>query len=103
MHFQLARLLESLEAAGLLAGQRGPLPDEVHGLTDDSRSVEPGSIFLAVRGSARDGHDYLAKAAEKGASVAMVEDPERTAIPVIIVREGRKAAAVAAGTAYGDP
>jgi UDP-N-acetylmuramoyl-L-alanyl-D-glutamate--2,6-diaminopimelate ligase len=103
MQFQLARLLEALDAAGLLVGQRGPLPDSVHGLADDSRSVTQGSMFLAVRGSARDGHDYLATAAEKGASVAMVEDPGRTKLPVIIVKEGRKAAAVAAGAAYGDP
>ena len=57
MQFQLARLLEALEAAGLLVGQRGPLPDSVQGLADDSRSVTQGSMFLAVRGSARDGHD----------------------------------------------
>ena len=103
MQFQLARLLEALEAADLLIGQRGTLPEQVQGLADDSRGVTPGSMFLAIRGSARDGHDYLATAAERGAAVAMVEDPERTALPVLIVREGRKAAAVAAGAAYGDP
>jgi UDP-N-acetylmuramoyl-L-alanyl-D-glutamate--2,6-diaminopimelate ligase len=33
----------------------------------------------------------------------MVEDPARTSLPAIVVREGRKAAAIAAGAAFGDP
>ena len=103
MDFRLARLIEALENANLLVGTRGDLPDSVTGLSDDSRSVAPDSIFLAVRGSARDGHDYLEVAEKKGATVAMVEDPARTTLPVVIVREGRKAAAAAAGAAYGDP
>jgi UDP-N-acetylmuramoyl-L-alanyl-D-glutamate--2,6-diaminopimelate ligase len=103
MRFQLARLIEALEAANLLAGTRGQLPETVEGLNDDSRSVIPGSLFLAVRGSVRDGHDYLAAAEKKGAVAAMVEDPSRTSLPAIIVREGRKAAACAAGAAFGDP
>ena len=103
MRFQLARLIEALEAANLLAGTRGQLPESVDGLNDDSRSVIPGSLFLAVRGSVRDGHDYLDAAEKKGAVAAMVEDPSRTSLPAIIVREGRKAAACAAGAAFGDP
>jgi UDP-N-acetylmuramoyl-L-alanyl-D-glutamate--2,6-diaminopimelate ligase len=103
MEFRLARLIEALEEARLLVGTRGPLPESVSGVSDDSRSVAKGSIFLAVRGSVRDGHDYLDAAAKKGAAVAMVEDESRTDLPVIIVREGRKAAACAAGAAYGDP
>ncbi|MGK2963577.1 MAG: UDP-N-acetylmuramoyl-L-alanyl-D-glutamate--2,6-diaminopimelate ligase [Gemmatimonadaceae bacterium] len=103
MQFELARLLQALESATLLVGSRGQLAQSVEGLSDDSRYVAPGSLFIAVRGSIRDGHDYLDAAAAKGAIVAMVEDPARTALPAIIVREGRKAAAVAAGAAFGDP
>ncbi|MBA3340926.1 MAG: UDP-N-acetylmuramoyl-L-alanyl-D-glutamate--2,6-diaminopimelate ligase [Gemmatimonadaceae bacterium] len=103
MRFALASATTALEAAGLLSAVRGDLPEFVEGVSDDSRDVRPGFLFIAVRGSLRDGHDYLARAAELGASVAMVEDPARTALPAIIVKEGRKAAAVAAGAAYGDP
>ena len=103
MRFQLARLIEALDSANLLEGTRGELPETVEGLSDDSRAVIPGSLFLAVRGSVRDGHDYLETAEKKGAVAAMVEDASRTGLPAIIVREGRKAAACAAGTAFGDP
>ena len=103
MPFQLGRIVDALRKAGLLAEVRGELPDLVEGISDDSRHVPPGSLFIAIRGSARDGHDYLDTALQLGASAAMVEDPNRTTLPVIVVREGRKAAAIAAGAAYGDP
>ncbi len=103
MRIQLGRILSALEGAGLLAGTRGELPEIVDGLTDDSRQATRGSLFIAVRGSLRDGHDFLDRAEAAGSSVAMVEDPSRTHLPVIIVRQGRRAAAVAAGAAYDDP
>lgn len=103
MRFQLSRIVESLESAGLLAGVRGVLPDAVEGLSDDSRNTGREFLFIAVRGSVRDGHDYLDRARELGASCAMVEDADRTSLPAIIVREGRKSAAVAAGAAFGNP
>lgn len=103
MRFPLTRLIEALESANLLAGIRGQLPESVEGISDDSRKVIAGSLFIAVRGSILDGHDYLKGAEETGAVVAMVEDADRTTLPAIIVREGRKAAAVAAGAAFGDP
>ena len=103
MRFPLVRLIEALESANLLAGTRGKLPESVEGISDDSRKVVAGSLFVAVRGSILDGHDYLKAAEESGAAVAMVEDATRTTLPAIVVREGRKAAAVAAGAAYDDP
>ena len=51
-----AALRDALERAGLLVGVEGTLPDGFAGVADDSRRVRPGALFLAVRGSARDGH-----------------------------------------------
>jgi len=45
----------------------------VHSVTADSRSVEAGACFVAVRGTNRDGHDYLAEAAARGAAALVVE------------------------------
>ncbi len=103
MRFQLGRIVEALGKAGLLTEVRGELPQTVDGISDDSRHVAPGSLFIAIRGSARDGHDYLDRAKQLGALAALVEDACRTDLPVIVVREGRKAAALAAGAAYGEP
>jgi UDP-N-acetylmuramoyl-L-alanyl-D-glutamate--2,6-diaminopimelate ligase len=56
-----------------------------------------------VRGWNSDGHDFLDAAQQRGAAVAIVEDAKRTTLPALVVREGRRAAAVAASTAYGNP
>ncbi|MBI3567302.1 MAG: UDP-N-acetylmuramoyl-L-alanyl-D-glutamate--2,6-diaminopimelate ligase [Gemmatimonadetes bacterium] len=97
------RLIDALERAGLLVEVRGALPAAIGAITDDSRSVRPGALFVAVRGSARDGHEFLDAAAAAGASVAIAEDASRTALPSIVVRNGRRAAAIAAAAFFGEP
>jgi len=93
----------ALASAGLLLQVEGELPAEVRGITDDSRAVQPGALFVAVRGSTADGHAYLSDAAAKGAVAALVERPGSTTLPALVVREGRRAAAIAAAVAYGHP
>lgn len=93
----------ALADAGLLLSQRGPMPEVFSGISDDSRTVRPGGLFLAVRGTAQDGHDFLAAAERAGATAAIVEDSHRSALPVFLVRDGRTAAALAAAAAYGHP
>jgi UDP-N-acetylmuramoyl-L-alanyl-D-glutamate--2,6-diaminopimelate ligase len=46
---------------------------EITGVYSDSRQVEAGSLFVAVKGTAVDGHDFIEKAIEKGASVVVCE------------------------------
>lgn len=47
---------------------------DANGLTYNSREIEPGDLFLALKG-ARDGHDFAASAFAAGASGALVERP----------------------------
>jgi UDP-N-acetylmuramoyl-L-alanyl-D-glutamate--2,6-diaminopimelate ligase len=103
MQAQIDSIAQALGEAQLLVERRGALPAAVSGITDDSRAVRPGSLFVAVRGSERDGHDYLEAAAASGAVAAVVQDPARTSLPSIVVSDGRRAAAVAAAAAYGFP
>lgn len=103
MRISLEQIRAALAASGLLAGVRGNLPGEASGISDDSRTVERGGLFIAVRGSSGDGHAFLGAAAERGASCAIVEDAERTQLPALVVTKGREAAALAASIAYGTP
>ncbi len=93
----------ALSTHGLLAGVNGDLPENCRGVSDDSRKVERGELFIAVRGWDSDGHDFLDAAAQRGACAAIVEDPTRTSLPTLVVREGRRAAAIAAAVAYRNP
>ncbi|HYL60047.1 MAG TPA: UDP-N-acetylmuramoyl-tripeptide--D-alanyl-D-alanine ligase [Candidatus Acidoferrales bacterium] len=43
------------------------------GVSIDTRSIARGALFVALRGTSTDGHDYLANAAERGAAAAIVE------------------------------
>ena len=45
----------------------------VHSISTDSRAVEPGSVFVAIRGERHDGHDFAADAVGVGAVAALVE------------------------------
>jgi len=96
-------IVDALQDEGLLAGVRGTLPERIDALTDDSRAVRARSLFAAVRGAERDGHEYLGTAAASGATVAMVDDASRTQLPAIIVNDTRRAASVAAAAFHGFP
>ncbi|HWJ41022.1 MAG TPA: UDP-N-acetylmuramoyl-L-alanyl-D-glutamate--2,6-diaminopimelate ligase [Candidatus Limnocylindrales bacterium] len=103
MRVSLKEIKAALADRGLLVSASNDLPEQATGISDDSRKVSPGDLFIAVRGWNSDGHDFLDAAREKGAAVAIVEDPSRTELPSLVVREGRRAAALASATAYGDP
>jgi UDP-N-acetylmuramoyl-L-alanyl-D-glutamate--2,6-diaminopimelate ligase len=100
----LSGVVAALERAGLLA-EAPPARDwpAITGLTADSRRVERGMLFCAIRGTAQDGHRYVAAAAERGAAAALVEAPQQASLLQLVVRDGRRAAAVAAETWYDRP
>ncbi|HET7701848.1 MAG TPA: UDP-N-acetylmuramoyl-L-alanyl-D-glutamate--2,6-diaminopimelate ligase [Candidatus Limnocylindrales bacterium] len=109
----LGELIARLQAAGRLHGARdggraiGPaaLADlAVRGVTDDSRTVRPGALFVAIPGLHVDGHDFVARVAQSGAVAALVERalPD-VALPQLVVDRPAAALAEAAAWWYGDP
>src|SRR5258707_11684623 len=57
-------------AAAMGAERAGPLPDSVSGLSIDTRTIGGGEAFFAIKGDARDGHDFVAAALAAGAGLA---------------------------------
>lgn len=98
---------------------KGDLTMEVNGLTSDSRKVVPGTMFIAVKGFAGDGHKFIASALAKGAAAIMYEDPQELEAQVnaarqkgivnadgaafVQVENSRHAEAMAAADFYGNP
>ncbi len=109
----LGELIDRLAADGTLRGARdggkaiGPaalasIP--VHGVTDDTRRLAPGGLFVAVQGAHVDGHDLVGQAAGSGAVAAIVERPlVDVALPQLVVERSSAALADAAAWRYGDP
>lgn len=52
---------------------RGDGARTIESISKDSRSIQPGSLYWALRGENHDGHDFAAAAAEAGAAAAVVE------------------------------
>lgn len=109
LHDLVARLTADGRSRGLYAGGR-PAPTEaiatveVGGLTQDSRTVRPGDLFVAIAGQHVDGHDLASEAVERGAAALLVERPlPGVAAPQVIVPATRRALATAAAWWYGDP
>ena len=103
MTLSLDAIANAFESQGLLIERRGKLPDTVTLVTDDSRQVKPGALFVAVRGSDRDGHAFLKNAEQAGAAAAIVEDASKTSLPSLVVSSSRRAAAIAGAAAAGWP
>ena len=79
---------------------------EIGQIVSDSRCVVPGSLFVAVRGVAVDGHQYIASAIEKGAVAVVCEEyPEELAdkVTFIVVKDSAYALGVLLSRSYGDP
>lgn len=83
----------------------GSLDAPVNQIQFDSRKVKPGDLFVATTGTHVDGHDFIAKALEAGATVVVAERAEAAAGAPNVVRIGHTAAAlgVMAANFYGNP
>ena len=111
----LGALLDRWRQEGRLAGEHAPpggaqLGDDdaraiaLTGIRDDSRHVEPGNLFVAVRGIRVDGHDFVGRAIERGAVAITVDRPVGDlAVLQLLVDRGAAALASAAAWWYGDP
>jgi len=71
---------------GTYHGDQSKLNDCVKGIVIDNRKIEPGFLFVAVRGERVDGHSFVSKALETGAIACLVEEiPEGVTGPCIVV------------------
>lgn len=70
---RLTELIHGLEVKSF----DGNLNADILDVTDDSRQVKPGSLFVAVKGIQADGHDFLERACASGAAGVLVQAPYR--------------------------
>ena len=84
----------------------GDMNIEVKGICFDSRKVQPGYLFVAVKGTQSDGHAFIEKAATLGA-IAIVSEklPEVVSdkITYVTVKDSAKALGIIGSNFYGNP
>ena len=89
-----------------LKATSGNMEAEVKDICFDSRKVSEGSLFIAVKGTQVDGHQFVDMAIEKGASSIVVEEfPENknNDITIVQVADSAEALGVIASNFYGNP
>lgn len=102
---KLGELLTVLEYKAILPSAL--LEREVRDITHDSRTVKPGSLFVAVRGFHSDGHQFIPQALQQGAVAVVAEKnsirEDADIRPVILVPDSRAALARIAVVFYDHP
>lgn len=99
-------ILEEILQSVILQKTIGDTEIEITNIQFDSRKVEAGSVFVATRGSASDGHQYIAGAIEKGAVAVVCEEiPAETNPNVSYIKVANSADALGkmASAWYGFP
>jgi UDP-N-acetylmuramoyl-L-alanyl-D-glutamate--2,6-diaminopimelate ligase len=89
-----------------LTSTYGNMSVEVKGICFDSRKVQPGFLFIAVRGTLSDGHDYIDKAITLGASSVICEKLPETInekIVYVTVKSSAQALGIVASNFFGNP
>jgi UDP-N-acetylmuramoyl-L-alanyl-D-glutamate--2,6-diaminopimelate ligase len=89
-----------------LTSSYGDMNSEVKGIAFDSRKVKQGFVFVAVKGTLSDGHDYIEKAIELGASVIVCEKIPATInekVTYVTVKSSELALGVMASNYFGSP
>ncbi|MBI3578582.1 MAG: UDP-N-acetylmuramoyl-L-alanyl-D-glutamate--2,6-diaminopimelate ligase [Ignavibacteriales bacterium] len=112
---KLAQLLEGVKVAKLFQTMFGRMvvthDVEVHRIQYDSRKIEQGDCFVAIRGTGSDGHQFIGNAVSKGAKVVVMENdgflPDsffmHAGVVKAIVSDSRKAMATMAANFFGHP
>ena len=93
---KLSELLDGIEVL------RGVSDREIGNVTNDSRKVEKGDLFVCITGAASDGHDYAAAALQKGAA-AVVCERDLGLENQVLVADTHGAYGKIAANFYGNP
>lgn len=97
-----------MKLGALLAAAGAPLDGDarfldVRGIAYDSRKVQPGTLFVAIPGFHRDGHEFAADAVAKGAIAVVAERALDLGAPVAVVPDARAALADLAAEFFDHP
>ena len=76
---------------------------EIESIENDNRKVQPGSLFICIKGYSVDGHDFAEDAEKKGAVAVLAEKELPLQIPVIVVKDTKRAITLLADFFYGHP
>ena len=79
-------------------------PDmEINSISYDTRTLQPGALFIALPGAKEDGSRFIQEALKKGAVAVLCETPPQGAGPWVVTPEARRALALVSANWFGHP
>jgi UDP-N-acetylmuramoyl-tripeptide--D-alanyl-D-alanine ligase len=78
-------------AAACGGALRGAAGLEISGVSTDTRTLRPGQLFVAIRGEKLDGNTFLERAAEAGATAALIDRDCKAPLPTVLVEDSVRA------------
>ena len=96
---KLRELLKNVE----IISSNADMDMEILDICYDSRKAAPGSLFVAIKGFESDGHRFIPKAKELGASAVLCQDIPEIDIPYVQVADCRMGLAQASKELFGNP
>ncbi|HEX5745027.1 MAG TPA: UDP-N-acetylmuramoyl-L-alanyl-D-glutamate--2,6-diaminopimelate ligase [Archangium sp.] len=97
------KLTDVLAGCGAEQTSGGRTPADVTGVSQDSRKVKPGDLFVAVPGTKEDGAQFVGEAVSRGAVAVVSEKSLSSQVPFFKVSNARKALALIAANYHGRP
>lgn len=64
-----------------------PVDVQLTGVSTDTRSIQPGSLYIALPGKNFDGHDFIAAAIAAGAAAVITHKPCTATVPIVVVAD----------------
>lgn len=96
---RLSELLEDVPVKSV----RGKTEIEISGITNHSKNVEEGALFVAICGTKEDGRAYVREAVQNGAVAVVSESPIGVDAVEVVVENARQAQALIARAFFGYP
>lgn len=96
----MGELVSATEGAELARGEPTLV---IGGVTQDTRRLQPGDLFVAIPGFERDGSQFIREAISRGAAAIAAEDSPPEVVPFVRVANSRRALADLAAAFYGHP
>src|SRR5689334_3100905 len=101
----MAELKDILYKVSITASY-GNMSEEVKGISSDSRQVKTGFVFVAVKGTLSDGHEFISRAIQSGASAIVCEKLPETInekVAYVTTKNSAQALGIIASNFFGNP
>lgn len=88
MAWEIQQLIDATQGvlSGELLGEESVRFDSV---STDSRHLQSGALYIAIKGERFDGHDFVTEAVKQGAVAVLISEPMATIVPAVLVEDTR--------------